>query len=355
VINLSTDTKNITHSKISIIVPFYNAEETLSFCLDALLSQSYLPFEIFLVDNNSMDGSSSIAKRFANDNSSLITYLLEPQQGPSFARNSGARLASGDIIAFTDADCVPDREWLRIVRESFNDENIGAVAGRVEGFKPESLLDKFHSMLTLRGLSNSHTYSEFTLVRGGFPTANLAVRKDVFDAIGGFDESMKIYSEDYDLCARIYNSGYRINYTTDAVVYHKHRNSLVGTWRQSFGFGTGHAALLKKHFKNIAIIDLPNYHFISHKWSVRLWLNLVSADKKLLVLLLLSVGFRPLVTILFIYLLFLYWDMKSRLVRNGLNAGFIQRWQLVFLLFFKSLAISVGRIVGSLRHKVLCF
>lgn len=354
-INLPIDTKNIAHSKISIIIPFYNAEETLTLCLEALLSQSYLPSEIFLVDNNSMDGSSSTAKRFANDNSSLITYLLESQQGPSYARNSGARLANGDIIAFTDADCVPDRDWLRMLTESFNDGTIGAVAGRIEGFKPESLLDKFHSMLTLRGLPNSQTYKKFTLERGGFPTANLAVRKDVFDAIGGFDESMKIYSEDYDLCARVYKSGYSINYTTDAIVYHKHRNSLLGTWRQSFGFGTGHAALLKKHFKNIVIIDLPKYQFISHNWSVRLWLNLVSADKKLLALLLLSVGFRPLVTILFIYLLFLYWDMKSRLVRNGFNAGFIQKWQLVFLLFFKSLAISAGRMVGSLRHKVLCF
>ena len=115
---MSIYSKNIAHLKISIVVPFYNAEETLSFCLEALLFQSYLPSEILLVDNNSMDGSSSTAKRFANDNSSLITYLLESQQGPSYARNSGARLASGDIIAFTDADCVPDRDWLRIITES---------------------------------------------------------------------------------------------------------------------------------------------------------------------------------------------------------------------------------------------
>lgn len=347
--------KGATPTKISVVVPFYNASATLPRCLESLDSQNLPPVEVILVDNNSTDQSAEIAKKFIADSPDTFKYLLEVRQGPSFARNSGARLAAGDIIAFTDADCVPDPKWLRILVESFKDEHIGAVAGRVVGFKPESLLDKFHAMFTLRGLPNSHTSREFSLVRGGFPTANLAVRKDVFGAIGGFDESMKIYSEDYDLCARIYQLALSIHYTTDAVVYHIHRNSLAGTWHQSFGFGTGHAVLLKKHFKRLVIINLPRYGIISRKLPLRLWLDFAGADKKLLGIILSAFVWWPLSVMLIPYLLYLYVNVGSRVNQNGINTSLFDRWKIVFLLCFKSLALTAGRMTGSLRNRVMCF
>jgi GT2 family glycosyltransferase len=165
---------------------------------------------------------------------------------------------------------------------------------------------------------------------------------------------MKIYSEDHDLCARIYHAGFCIRYTTDAIVYHKHRINLQGTWRQGFGYGTGHAALLKKHFQSLVIIDIPKFQYLSKRWSLRLWVDIASADKKFLAIILLSLAWWPLFFANFIYLLFLFENIGKRLKQNSLKANFIEKWQLVFLLIFKSTAISCGRIVGSFRNKVLC-
>jgi len=342
--------------EISVVVPFFNAEDTILYCLDGIKNQKLKPLEVILVDNNSSDNSANMVKQFIAQNGiENIHYFFEKKQGPSYARNCGVNHANGDIIAFTDSDCIPDPNWLNGILTAFTDPQIGAVAGRIVGYQGESLLDKFHAMFTLKGLDKNQTFSDFTLVKGGFPTANLAVRKDVFNHIGGFDGFMKTYGEDYDLCARIYHAGFRIQYTFDAVVYHKHRSTLKGTWIQSFGFGIAHALLLKKHFNQMVIIDLPRYQYLSQKWSVHMWIDLAGADKKVAGLILLSIMWWPLSILLISYLLYLFTDMESRLRHNGLKARFLGKWQLVFLLFFKSAAITMGRIIGSLQNKVLCF
>lgn len=341
--------------KVSVIIPFYNSQKTIDICLNALADQYIKPCEIILIDNGSSDKSSEIVHVFKHNHPDLNIILVEePKRGPSAARNRGLKVAVGDIVAFTDSDCAPDKNWLKEIQGAFHNAKIGAVAGRIVGHQGGSLFDKFHALFTLKGLDEDQTFSDFTLVKGGFPTANLAVRKGVLDHIGGFDESMKIYSEDYDLCARIYQAGFRIKYVSNAVVYHKHRNTLIGTWKQSFGFGTGHAVLLKKHFRQIVIIDLPRYQYLSRKWPTRIWLDLASAGKKLTVLFLLTIVWWPLVFLLFFYLIFLYRDMVSRLSQSGLKARFFERWQMISLLVFKSAAITTGRVVGSFRNKVLC-
>jgi GT2 family glycosyltransferase len=206
----------------------------------------------------------------------------------------------------------------------------------------------------MRGLSEPKTFSEFTLVRGGFPTANLAVRKTLINSLGGFDENMKIYSEDYDLCARIYKAGFLIRYEPCAVVYHKHRNTLKGTWVQSFGFGKGHPVLLKTHFKSMVILGLPGFEYQSKKWLLRMWLDFKGADKKLLTLIAVGIFYWPAAILIPAYLLYLLLDMRRHLSRNRLNASLIDTCHLVFLLIFKSSALSAGRIIGSLRNGVLC-
>lgn len=342
--------------KVSVIIPFYNSQRTIDICLNALGDQYIKPCEIILIDNGSSDKSSEIVHVFKHNHPYLNIILVEePKRGPSAARNRGLKVAVGDIVAFTDSDCAPDKNWLKEIQGAFHNAKIGAVAGRVVGFKPESTLDKFHTVFTMKGLPRSQIFTEFTLVRGGFPTANLAVRKGVLDHIGGFDESMKIYSEDYDLCTRIYQAGFSIQYTTNAVVCHKHRNTLKGTWKQGFGFGTGHPVLLKKHFKQMVIIDLPRYQYFSQKWPTCIWLDLASADKKVAGLILLSIIWWPLSVLLVSYLLYLFTNMGSRLRQNGLKARFLEKWQLVFLLFLKSSAVTAGRVVGSFRNKILCF
>jgi GT2 family glycosyltransferase len=339
---------------ISVVVPFYNAEQTLRFCLEAIGAQTVKPGEIIMVDNGSTDASADIADAFVKKEPETFKYALEKKRGPSSARNLGANKSHGNIIAFTDSDCVPNKNWLRNLVIGFKDPQIGAVAGKIESYKAKTLYDKFHAMFTLKGFTESDTFSEFSLVRGGFPTANLAVRSDVFKKISGFDETLPIYSEDYDLCARIYQIGSSIKYLPEALVYHQHRNTLKGTWRQSFGFGTGHSILLKKHFKRLTIFDLPKFQFITKSLPLRLWLDAAGVDKKLLLIIILSIIWKPVIILICLFFLYLFFHMCGHVNKNGLSAGFFEKWQLIFLLFLKSIALTAGRIKGSIQNRVLC-
>jgi len=198
-------------------------------------------------------------------------------------------------------------------------------------------------------------YDEFNLVGGGFPTANFTIRKSLFQKIGGFDEALPIYSEDYDLCARIYATGQKIQYNKEVKVFHRHRQGLSSTWRQSYGFGTGHATLLKKHFSRMVIIEAPRFRYISQGWPLRAWLDIASADKKLALSLILSGIWWPFSSILILYLILLYRDVGLRTKKDQIGADFFEKWGMVFLLLFKSLAITSGRLTSSFRQGVLCF
>ena len=339
---------------ISVVVPYYNAEQTLNSCLEAIEAQTVKPSEVILVDNKSEDSSLKIVKNHLSKERKLYKICWEEKKGPSSARNRGFKESKGDVIVFTDGDCIADTRWIERISEKFEDPDVNAVAGKIMGIKGKSLFDKFHSLFTLKSPEKIVKVKEFTLVKGGFPAANLALRKDVLDAIGGFDESFQFFGEDYDLCARIYASGFQIIYLPDAIVYHKHRNNLKATWKQSFGFGTGHPKLLKKHFKRLTIIDFPKFQFLTQKLPLRLWFDFAGADKKLLLLIILSIIWQPATFLIPLYLIFLFFKICSYLQRNGLNARFTEKWQLIFLLFFKSVALTLGRIRGSIQNCVFC-
>jgi GT2 family glycosyltransferase len=342
--------------KISVVIPAYNATETIEGCLTSLFMQSYLPCEIIVVNNNSTDHTKDLAMKLISNQKEIAACCLdEYRQGPSFARNCGAKQARGDVIAFIDADCIADPSWLCRLSESFNSSDVGAVAGSIIGYKKETFIEKFHTLFTMKDLPESRIFYEFNLVSGGFPTANFSILKRLFEEIGGFDEALPIYSEDYDLCARIYKAGLNIYYNKEVKVFHQHRQNLTSTWCQSFGFGTGHATLLKKHFRRMLIIEGPGFRYISKRWPMHAWLDIASADKKFILCLILSGIWWPFLLILISYLMLLYRDMGLRTKKDGISADFCEKWGMVFMLFFKSLAITSGRLRSSFRHGVLCF
>lgn len=341
-------------SLTSVVVPFFNAEKTLSLCIDGLLAQSVMPVDVILVDNNSSDRSTTIARDACKAFPDIFSYVHEPRPGAAVARNRGVGRARGSIICFTDSDCIPDADWLAGLVAPFANPMIGAVAGRILGYTTDTLFDKFHYLFTLRGLSAPEVFDEFLVARGGFPTANLAVRKDVFEQIDGFDDSLGVFGEDYDLCARIYRAGYSIQYTPEALTRHKHRANLKATWKQAALYGFDHAVLLDKHFDRLVIIDLPRYTYISKRWPLRMWLNLTSADKKVLAISIISILFPPFILVLAAYFLYLLTDMGKRLTQNGVTACFREKCLLVLLLWVKSFAMTTGRVRGSIRYNVLC-
>ncbi|MDD5100974.1 MAG: glycosyltransferase [Syntrophales bacterium] len=347
--------EKMTRMDISVVVPVFNSEKTVAACLESLYGQTCKPLEVIVVDNGSTDGTEAIIMEMMHRFKDIpAQYLRETRQGPSFARNRGAFQARGEIIAFLDADCIADSSWLDRLSRSFDRVEIGAVAGSVIGFDRETTIGKFHALFTLRALPSSRLFHEFNLVSGGFPAANLTIRSTLFRSLGGFDEKLPFFAEDHDLCARIYQSGVQIFFNKDAIVYHQHRQSLQTTWWQSYGFGTGHATLLKKHFQRMLIIEMPRWRYLSRRWPLRAWLDIAAADKKFILGLLLTSLWPPFLAILALYLILLYRNLGQRLAQDQIEADYREKWALVFLLLFKSLAMTCGRWRGSLAQGVLC-
>lgn len=100
--------------KISVVIPAYNEEKHIKACLDSLMSQEKKPEEIIVVDNNSIDNTAKIVKKFKN-----VILIKEKKQGITFARNTGFNIAKGDIIARCDADTTVPKNWLKKIVEDF--------------------------------------------------------------------------------------------------------------------------------------------------------------------------------------------------------------------------------------------
>jgi glycosyltransferase involved in cell wall biosynthesis len=121
---------------ISVIVCTYNRARRLEQTLKSLQEMAVpvgLPWELIIVDNNSSDNSKEIIDDFINKSDLNVRYVIERYQGLSHARNTGILEASGNIIAFTDDDCIVDRHWITSISKEFqSSESIAGIGGRVE-------------------------------------------------------------------------------------------------------------------------------------------------------------------------------------------------------------------------------
>jgi GT2 family glycosyltransferase len=340
---------------VAVVVPVLNASRTLPFCLEALSRLDPAPEQIILVDNGSRDGSLAILHGFAEKHPDrTISILREARRGAAAARNAGIRATQMEVVAFTDADCTPATTWLRHLTAPFQEPAVGAVAGRVTAAPAASTLELFSALYTLRLPDRPARHRRWTPWEGGFPTANLAVRRSLLVRLTGFDESLKIYGEDYDLCARLYALGSEIAFVPKAQVAHHHRTSLGGMLRQTFGFGRAHPILLKRHAGNGLWLDLPRRSFRWNGFPVRAWVDISSADKKVLAILLAGAAYGPLLWLLPLYAVWLAGSTARRARRPEVVVSPIAALELAGLLVLKSAAMTAGRWWGSVRYGGIC-
>src|SRR3990167_7072343 len=210
---------------ISIIIPIYNAEPTLSMCLKSIQELNYPKdkLETIIVDNGSNDGSVEIAKYFD------VTVLHETSIKSSYsARSRGVKEAKGELIAFTDSDCIASPDWLNNLVKEWNDESIGCFAGEILSYNPETLVEIFSDrtgILRQKG-TLSCSYLPYT------QTANSAYRREVFDKVGLFNPKL-ISGGDADLSWKMQKqTGLKIKFIPEAIVYHKHRSNIMGLYKQ---------------------------------------------------------------------------------------------------------------------------
>ncbi len=220
---------------VSIIVPAYNAATTVGECIQACLDQTHASTEVIVIDDGSTDDTAAVAQSFP------ISYIHQENRGPAAARNHGARIAFGKIVAFTDADCVPDPDWIESLLRGFEEGTV-AVGGTYGIRNESSLLARLiHEEIVLR----HRNFNDTVDFLGSF---NVAYEKEAFEKAGGFDESFPIASaEDNDLAYRLQDAGGELRFTSDARVAHYHPTKLWPYLRTQLWHGYWRMKLYAKH------------------------------------------------------------------------------------------------------------
>jgi glycosyltransferase involved in cell wall biosynthesis len=233
-------------SQVSVVIPIYNGEMDLPDLLNCLLAQTYPKdqVEYLLVDNNSSDRTLEILHKTAQNSPITIHPLQENQIQSSYAaRNRGIRAASSQIIAFTDADCRPQPQWLELLIQPFIDPEIVIVAGEVEALPGTTLLEKFADRENT--LSQKHTLAHKFCAYG--QTANLAIRRSAFLQSGLFRPYLTT-GGDADICWRILQTNIgRLEFVPQAIIQHRHRDTLAQLIKQWRRYGRSNRYLHELH------------------------------------------------------------------------------------------------------------
>jgi cellulose synthase/poly-beta-1,6-N-acetylglucosamine synthase-like glycosyltransferase len=247
--------------RVSIVVPARNAEEIIGRCIESLLDMDFPEDEreIIIVDNGSTDGTKEVVSRHP------VRYLYEAEAGVASARNAGFRAAAGEIVAFTDSDCVVAGDWLKKLVARFEDESVTACAGKVVALEPTTIVEKYtvyRRILEQEKMleANRKCSPPFAI------TANAAFRKSALEKVGGFTPELRLAGEDADLFWRLQWQGHKIEYVPDAVVYHKHRTTVRGLFRQCYLYGRGNAQLFTRHrerFGKKSWVDVKPYIWLA--------------------------------------------------------------------------------------------
>ncbi|HML02447.1 MAG TPA: glycosyltransferase [Candidatus Bathyarchaeia archaeon] len=235
---------------ISIVICTLNRRRLLRDCLNSILKMEYPKsrYEMIIVDGGSTDGTEELCKDFSE-----IRFITEGRFGLAYARNKGAELARGSIVAYTDDDCVVDVQWLRSLVSGFHaSKAIVGVGGPVYPLHPEIIPRKILVKAALGLYSAGQEVKPVQCII----TSNSAFKTEIFDSIR-FDEALGVTrrgrrilsGEDVDFCQTLVASGIKLLYTPYAKVYHQistDRLKVAYILRRSFEGGIGEARILLK-------------------------------------------------------------------------------------------------------------
>lgn len=236
--------------KISIIIPAYNCEKTIARTLEAVLNAASVfrnaPSlrtdqrfaEIIVVDDGSTDKTKDEINKFPT-----VKYYFQKNAGPAAARNCGAMEARGEILFFTDSDCLPHSDWIEMIVPHFYKPNVAVVAGSYGIANSQNRLSRcIHREIVYRHMM---LMPDFPTYFGSF---NFAIQKSIFDKVGGFDTSYRDPSgEDNDLSYKISSEGYKIYFAKDALVDHYHPEILWKYLQEQYRHGFWRARMYRDH------------------------------------------------------------------------------------------------------------
>lgn len=284
---------------ISVVVPVLNAGSYINDCITSLINQDFPKdqYEIIIVDNGSNDDTINKLAGYGT----YIVLLHESKKGSYIARNTGINICKGEIIAFTDSDCIADKNWLKELYVRFGPKDIGCVVGSVKPHHGKSLVEIYSR--------NKNILSQETVVDSRYlpygQTANVAFRKEVFSKIGNFDERL-ISGGDADISWRMQiQTNYKLVYNPESVIEHHHRTTLRGLFKQQFRYGFGRIWLYKKYGDHMKSYSDKNYDtkyniYHSMKLVSNIFLFYIRSFKRLFRLCDRYEMYEPLLSLLFV-------------------------------------------------------
>lgn len=223
--------------KISVVIPVKNKEGVIGKCLEAVFSQSVKPFEVIVVDGHSSDKTVEETKKFA------VRIFYEDHSTVGGARQVGLENANGEYVAFTDADCIPETNWLEILIKEFGDDVIGVGGGRKntgKGIWERSIAILMNTFVGSASSVQGRLFKEKRFVKS-ISGCNCVYRRKTLMEIGGFNVALSV-NEDTELNRRLTKIG-KLLYTPSAVVLHDQSRGLKDFARRMYQFGCGRGRL----------------------------------------------------------------------------------------------------------------
>ena len=224
--------------RISVVVCSYNADRTMKACLESLEKLRYPDYEVIVVNDGSKDRTLEISESFP-----FCRIISQTNKGLSVARNVGAEASTGEIVAYTDSDCVVDPDWLTYLVAKMEAAGFHACGG--PNFPPPEDNMVAAAVAVSPGGPTHVLLSDD--VAEHIAGCNMAFRRDTLLRLGGFDPVFRAAGDDIDICWRFQDAGYTIGFAPAAMVWHFRRNTIEAYIGQQKGYGKAEALVYSKH------------------------------------------------------------------------------------------------------------
>lgn len=223
---------------VSVVVPVFNGVATIDDCVRSLLELRYPDdrLELIVVDNGSHDGTTQALRDYRH----RIVVAHARRRGAASARNAGVRFASGEVIAFTDADCVVEPDWLQRLVDALEDPRVGIAGGPIRALPNANEIERFGEVI------HDHRAAMEVYKPPYAITMSWGSRRALLRSLGGFDERFR-RGQDVDLAYRIVRSGFILVFVPEAIVYHRNEDTLAGLFREGFQHGFCAVQVRKRH------------------------------------------------------------------------------------------------------------
>ena len=306
---------------ISVIVPVLNVAKTVRDLMESLMNLDYDEdkLEIIVVDGDSKDGTREIVQEYP------FRLVQQDGKGLNAARNTGIKYSTGEIIAYTDGDCVVPPNWVKAIVANFRDPGVGFVGGTLEGYNKNEPLSNYMDETFFQVIPGFHFRIEGTDLRLlQLPAgANMAFRRSALARVDFFDENIIYGFDDLEPVEEMGLKGFRIVLDPEVNVLHQHRTTLGGLMKQHFNYGRGGTLLLiNKRTSNLA------YWFSSY------------------------MIFMTGMLAFFLFMMYLWHKIRHPLPLN-LGLGSLGLFMLVIMLYYLPVSVSTGKPWKLLAYPVL--